>query len=79
MEIGYSIIIPAYNEEKLILGTPKYYLSVSIPGQRPEMIYVRQDVVEQVRIYLENHRQVRSLIEEISNINRSLLSSKKDF
>ena len=52
---------------------PKYYLSVSFPGSRPQMNYVPQadhaDVVER----LANYRRVREIIEEVCEINRELL------
>src|SRR5690348_7850593 len=56
---------------------PKYYLSVSYPGLRPQMDYVPQadhaDVVERLASY---HR-VREIIEEICEINRELLRRRE--
>jgi hypothetical protein len=56
---------------------PKYYLSVSFPGRRPQMDYVPQadhaDVVERLASY---HR-VREIIEEICEINRELLRRRE--
>ncbi len=56
---------------------PKYYLSLSIPGGRPEMEYVPQDYVEQVEDYLANHSTARRLLEEICEINRELLRRRE--
>ena len=52
---------------------PKYYLSVSLPGARPEMDYVPVEYSQQVSEYLHNFQQVRQLLEQICNINRELL------
>lgn len=52
---------------------PKHYLSVSLPGRRPEMLYVPKDLVERVRELLENHRLLKELVETISEVNRELL------
>ena len=52
---------------------PKYYLSVSFPGRRPQMDYVPQaehaDVVER----LANYHRAREIIEEVCQISRELL------
>jgi hypothetical protein len=58
---------------------PKYYLSVSFPGRRPEMIYVRQDEVKRVTEYLANLTAARELLEEICAINRELLRQREAF
>ncbi len=58
---------------------PKYYLSVSIPGRRPEMIYVPQDYVKQVETYLANFSDIRVLLEGICEINRDLLRQREEF
>jgi hypothetical protein len=58
---------------------PKYYLSVSFPGRRPEMIYVRQDEVKRVAAYLANLTAARELLEEICAINRELLRQREAF
>jgi hypothetical protein len=52
---------------------PKYYLSVSKPGQRPEMDYVPQDYVENVQEHLDNFRKTKVILEELCEINRELL------
>lgn len=58
---------------------PKYYLSVSLSGRRPEMIYVPQREVERVAGYLANLTTARELLEEICEINRELLRKREDF
>jgi len=52
---------------------PKYYLSVSKPGQRPEMDYVPQNYLEKVREHLDNFRKTKLILEELCEINRELL------
>jgi hypothetical protein len=56
---------------------PKYYLSVSHPGARPQMDYVPQAVLEQVRTYLANYQRLRALLEEICAINSELLRRRE--
>lgn len=56
---------------------PKYYLSISRTGQRPQMDYVPQEYLDQVREYLANHRLVREILDEISQINQELLRRRK--
>ncbi len=58
---------------------PKYYLSISRSGRRPEMIYVRQGEVKRVAGYLANLTVVRKLLEEICEINQELLKKREDF
>lgn len=52
---------------------PKYYLSVSRYGQRPQMDYIPQDYYRQTTEYLANYQQLRQILEEICAINRELL------
>jgi hypothetical protein len=56
---------------------PKYYLSVSHPGRRPELDYVPGDYVEQVEQFLANFKKVRQILEEISTINREILRRRE--
>ena len=56
---------------------PKYYLSVSRTGGRPEMDYVPEDYREQVEGGLENHRRVRQILNKICDINRELLRRRE--
>jgi|SRR5580700_4502010 hypothetical protein len=58
---------------------PKYYLSVSQPGARPQMDYVPLEYSRQVSDYLHNFQQVRQLLEQICNLNRELLRRRTKF
>ena len=58
---------------------PKYYLSISQPGARPEMDYVPVEYSQQVCEYLHNFQQVRQLLEQICNLNRELLRRRVKF
>ncbi len=58
---------------------PKYYLSVSRTGARPEMDYVPQAHQEQVAQYLANYRRIREILEELCAINRELLRRRERF
>jgi hypothetical protein len=58
---------------------PKYYLSVSQPGTRPQMDYVPGEHLQQVTEYLHNFQQVRQLLEQICNLNRELLRRRTKF
>jgi hypothetical protein len=56
---------------------PKYYLSVSFPGLRPQMDYVRQESYAQASEFLANYRRARQILEEICEINRELLRRRE--
>jgi hypothetical protein len=56
---------------------PKYYLSVSFPGERPQMDYVPQELEPQVREYVNNLQQAREILEQICEINRELLHRRE--
>src|SRR5712691_755333 len=58
---------------------PKYYLSVSQPGARPQMDYVPGEYSQQVSEYLHNFQQVRQLLEQTCNLNRELLRRRTKF
>jgi hypothetical protein len=58
---------------------PKYYLSVSQAGGRPEMDYVPEEHRQQVTDYVQNFQQVRQLLEKICNLNRELLRRRAKF
>jgi hypothetical protein len=58
---------------------PKYYLSVSKPGQKPEMDYVPQDYHEKIKAYLDNYRRTKMILEELCEINRELLRRRQKF
>jgi hypothetical protein len=56
---------------------PKYYLSVSFPGERPQMDYVPQEDLAATRTLVENFHQVRTVLEEVCAINRELLRRRE--
>ena len=58
---------------------PKYYLSVSRTGARPQMDYVPQARHAEVAQYLTNYRHVRDILEELCAINRELLRRREPF
>ena len=58
---------------------PKYYLSVSQAGRRPEMDYVPVEYAQQVADYLRHFQEVRQLLEKICNLNRELLRRRVKF
>src|SRR6266478_410086 len=56
---------------------PKYYLSVSYSGRRPQMDYVPQDAYGQTAEFLANYHRSREILETICEINRELLRRRK--
>ena len=56
---------------------PKYYLSVSYPGQRPQMDYVTQEAYGQTVEFLANYHRAREILERICEINRELLRRRE--
>ena len=52
---------------------PKYYLSASYSGRRPEMQYVSQEQKAEVEQLLQNYREAWAIWEKIFAINRELL------
>ena len=58
-------------------GHESYYLSVSMSGRSPIMIYVSLKNQDMVRKALANYQTVQRIMEEISTINRELLSQKE--
>jgi len=56
---------------------PKYYLSVSYPGRRPQMDYVPQESYAQASEFLANYHHARQILEEICEINRELLRRRE--
>jgi hypothetical protein len=56
---------------------PKYYLSVSYPGLRPQMDYVPQELYAQTAEFLANYHRAREILEEICEINRELLRRRE--
>ncbi len=58
---------------------PKYYLSVSRAGGRPQMDYVPEEFRQQTLEYLHNFHKARQLLEAICEINRELLKRRVTF
>lgn len=58
---------------------PKYYLSVSRTGARPQMDYVPQATQTQVAEYLANYRRIREVLDELCAINCELLHRREAF
>jgi hypothetical protein len=56
---------------------PKYYLSVSYPGVRPQMDYVPQESYALTAEFLTNYHRVREILEAICEINRELLRRRE--
>jgi hypothetical protein len=56
---------------------PKYYLSVTYPGQRQQVDYVPQDRVGAVEESLASYHRAREILEEICEINRELLRRRE--
>jgi len=56
---------------------PKYYLSVSRSGLRPQMDYVPQESHAQVAEFIANYHRAREILEAISEINRELLRRRE--
>jgi hypothetical protein len=56
---------------------PKYYLSISRSGARPQMDYVPQSALEEVRTALANYQDTREMLEELCAINRELLRRRE--
>ena len=56
---------------------PKYYLSVSYPGLRPQMDYVPQESYAQTAELLANFHRVREILEAICEINRELMRRRE--
>ena len=56
---------------------PKYYLSVSYPGLRPQMDYVPQASYAQAAEFLANYHRAREILEAICEINRELLRRRE--
>jgi hypothetical protein len=57
---------------------PKYYLSVSYPGLRPQMDYVPQESHAQTVEFLANYHRAREILEAVCEINRELLRRRED-
>src|SRR5580693_875837 len=58
---------------------PKFYLSVSYPGLRPQMDYVPQELYAQTAEFVANYHRAREILEAICEINRELLRRREAF
>jgi hypothetical protein len=58
---------------------PSYYLSVSMAGLRPILIYVPLEHKKAVEEALTNYREVQQMLEKLSDINRELLARRIAF
>jgi hypothetical protein len=56
---------------------PKYYLSVSHYGQRPQMDYIPQDYQSQASEGLANYHRLREILDEVCAINHELLCRRE--
>lgn len=56
---------------------PKYYLSVSYYGLRPQMDYIPQDYYHLTAQYLAHYHRLRQILDEICAINRELLHRRE--
>jgi hypothetical protein len=57
---------------------PKYYLSVSYPDRRPEQDYVPVQLQKHVVKSLANYQKLKTLVEQLYDINRELLRRRED-
>ena len=57
---------------------PKYYLSVSYPNQKPQQDYVPQQFQNQVAQSLTNYQKLKTLLENICDLNRELLRRREE-
>ncbi|MBY0273133.1 MAG: hypothetical protein K2X02_07020 [Alphaproteobacteria bacterium] len=58
-------------------GHESYYLSVSVPGRNPIMIYVSLKNQDRVRKALANYQSAQRILEDVSTINREALGRKE--
>jgi len=58
-------------------GHEAYYLSVSMSGRSPIMIYVSLKNQDRVRKALANYQNAQRILEEIITINREALAKKE--
>jgi hypothetical protein len=56
---------------------PKYYLSVSHYGQRPQMDYIPQDYQSQASECLANYHRLREILDDVCAINHELLCRRE--
>lgn len=58
---------------------PKFYLSLSRSGARPEMAYVPKARHAEVAEALAHYRHIREILDELCAINRELLRRREAF
>ena len=58
-------------------GHESYYLSVSMPGRNPIMIYVSFKNQDRVKKALANYQAAQNILEDISTLNREALARKE--
>ncbi|MBX9804241.1 MAG: hypothetical protein K2Y18_00625 [Alphaproteobacteria bacterium] len=58
-------------------GHESYYLSVSMPGRNPIMVYVSFKNQDKVKKALANYQTAQSILEDISTLNREALVQKE--
>jgi hypothetical protein len=59
-------------------GHPVAVLAVGYPGRRSRQISLRKDQVAHVKRCLANYQELKSVIEEICEINQQLLRAEPD-
>ena len=58
---------------------PTYYLSVSLPGRTPRLIYVPIELKQPIETAIENYQRAQNIMEQISSINRELFAQRATF
>ena len=56
---------------------PKFYLSISMPGSRPIMIYVPANRKPEIERALANYQQAKNLMERLIHVNKELFIQEK--
>lgn len=59
-------------------GHPLWVLNVNYPGGRTRQLSLRPEQVSQVRRALDHYRQVKEVLERISELNQELLRMDRD-
>jgi hypothetical protein len=58
---------------------PKYYLTLSVYGSKPDVIYIPIDQIDKVKKHLSNYQRMQKVLKEICDINRELLRRREVF
>jgi hypothetical protein len=56
---------------------PAYYLIVTVAPGKTVQVYVAKEQRDEVEAWVENFKQARSILEEVSLVNRRLLRERK--